>query len=85
MGIAYGGFGIALTILYPATNLICYNLGCRWITYFWGGVGLVISFVAYFVLHEWPETHPRITSTELQFIQRGRPLDCEELRHKVNF
>jgi len=37
-----------------------------------GMTGLVWSIFAYLILYDWPETHPRISSDELQYIQLNR-------------
>lgn len=72
MGIAYGGFSFAATVTFPICAFLCENFGWESIFYVTGGMGLFLLVVAYFLVFEWPENHPRISAQELEYLRKTR-------------
>ncbi|ODN06087.1 Sialin [Orchesella cincta] len=83
LGITYAGFGLATAIVYPIAAFFCENMGWEWIFYFAGGTGLLWCVIAYFLVFEWPENHPRIKMQELQFIQKHRAVQYGGTKRQV--
>ncbi|CAL8074359.1 unnamed protein product [Orchesella dallaii] len=83
LGVTYAGFGLATAIVYPIAAFFCENVGWEYIFYFAGGTGLLWCVIAYFLVFEWPENHPRIKMQELQFIQKHRAVQYGGVKRQV--
>lgn len=68
VGLAYAGINLANAATYPITAAVCSSFGWRSIFYLAGTFGLIWLPVAFFVLHDTPEAHPRISVEEKQYL-----------------
>lgn len=72
MGIAYGGFGFAAALTFPICAFLCEHFGWESIFYVTGAAGIILLIVAFFLVYEWPENHPRISAQELEYLRKTR-------------
>ncbi|XP_070195600.1 uncharacterized transporter slc-17.2-like [Littorina saxatilis] len=66
---------VALAAVFPLSALLCeYGFLGGWpsVFYVFGGVGIVWSAVWFFLMSDSPETHPRISPSERDYIVRTR-------------
>ena len=58
---------------YPMSLRYIYGEGWRPVAYLYGGVGLVLAFVFFLVVRNWPSEHKGCNTQEQELINRGRP------------
>lgn len=80
MGIAYGGFVISAATTFPICAFLCENFGWEFIFYVTGLVGIIFLLISYFLVYDWPETHPRISSVELEYLRKTRSVPYSSSR-----
>ncbi|KAK4022974.1 hypothetical protein OUZ56_008416 [Daphnia magna] len=68
MGIASAGIGLANSVTYPISGLLCQHGGWKAIFYFGGGCGMVASFLIVCLVYDGPAKHPRVDAEEKQYL-----------------
>ncbi|XP_032784846.2 sialin isoform X2 [Daphnia magna] len=72
IGLAFAGFTLGSSITFPLSGFLCeYGFAGGWpsIFYLSGLLGVIWVVLAIFLVHDSPETHPRITNDELTFLE----------------
>jgi ACS family glucarate transporter-like MFS transporter len=77
-GVIFAGVGVGAGITPPAISYVMFHYG--WRSSFWmsAGIGLAAGFIWFLVARDKPEDHPSISPAELDFIQSGRTLSCND-------
>jgi ACS family glucarate transporter-like MFS transporter len=77
-GVIFAGVGVGAGITPPAISYVMLHYG--WRSSFWmsAGIGLAAGFIWFLVARDKPEDHPSISLAELDFIQSGRTLSCND-------
>lgn len=65
------GFSIGIGITYPLCGYLIANLGWRSVFYTTGSIGVVWCVIWYLLAFDSPETHPRISLSEQQYIKEN--------------
>lgn len=65
------GFSIGIGITYPLCGYLIANLGWRSVFYTTGSIGVIWCLIWYLLAFDSPETHPRISLSEQQYIKEN--------------
>lgn len=65
------GFSIGIGITYPLCGFLIANLGWRSVFYTTGSIGVIWCLIWYLLAFDSPETHPRISLSEQQYIKEN--------------
>ncbi|GLV37066.1 Major Facilitator Superfamily Transporter 17 [Carabus blaptoides fortunei] len=68
---SFQGFSIGIGITYPLCGFLIAHFGWRSVFYTTGSVGVVWCVAWYLLAFDSPETHPRITESEMRYIQEN--------------
>ncbi|XP_046649856.1 sialin-like [Daphnia pulicaria] len=72
IGLAFAGFTLGSSITFPLSGFLCeYGFAGGWpsIFYLSGLFGVVWVVLAIFLIHDSPDTHPRISAEELAYLE----------------
>ncbi|VEN62144.1 unnamed protein product [Callosobruchus maculatus] len=68
---SFQGFSIGIGITYPLAGFLIAHLGWRSVFYTTGSVGILWCLIWYLLAFDSPETHPRISLREQQYIKEN--------------
>lgn len=68
---SFQGFSIGIGITYPLCGFLIANLGWRSVFYTTGSIGVGWCVIWYLLAFDSPETHPRISLSEQQYIKEN--------------
>ncbi|KAF2897077.1 hypothetical protein ILUMI_09104 [Ignelater luminosus] len=68
---SFQGFSIGIGITYPLCGFLISQLGWRSVFYTTGSIGLIWCVIWYLLAFDSPETHPRISLSEQQYIREN--------------
>ncbi|KAJ6641246.1 Sialin [Pseudolycoriella hygida] len=77
---SFQGFSIGIGLTYPLCGFIISHWGWRAVFYTTGTIGMLWCVMWYFLAFDTPQTHPRITSTELEYIELNIDSEIKEGR-----
>ena len=78
-GLIFGGVGMGSGLTPPLVTAIILHFGWRASFWFSALVGLVVGAVWFLVARDTPEEHPKVSTAELDLIERGRGAASEVL------
>ncbi|XP_044742817.1 sialin isoform X2 [Chrysoperla carnea] len=65
---SFQGFSIGIGLTYPLCGFLIAHFGWRSVFYTTGSIGIAWCFIWYMLAFDSPETHPRISTSERQYI-----------------
>lgn len=68
---SFQGFSIGIGITYPLCGFLIANLGWQSVFYTTGSIGVLWCVIWYLLAFDSPETHPRISLSEQQYIKEN--------------
>ncbi|XP_046436871.1 sialin-like [Daphnia pulex] len=68
VGIATAGIGVANSVTYPISGLLCQYGGWKSIFYFGGTCGMLATLLVVCLVYDSPAVHPRVEAEEKQFL-----------------
>lgn len=68
---SFQGFSIGIGITYPLCGFLIAHFGWRSVFYTTGSIGVAWCVAWYLLAFDSPETHPRITESEMRYIQEN--------------
>lgn len=80
---SFQGFSIGIGITYPLCGFLIASLGWRSVFYTTGSIGVLWCMVWYLLAFDSPETHPRISLSEQQYIKENTINTYEASRAKT--
>ncbi|KAI9555754.1 hypothetical protein GHT06_018269 [Daphnia sinensis] len=68
VGIASAGIGLANSVTYPISGLLCQHGGWKAIFYFGGACGTMATLLIVCLIYDGPAKHPRVDAEEKQYL-----------------
>lgn len=75
---SFQGFSIGTGLTYPLCGYIIKYFGWPYVFYTTGSLGMIWCIYWYFLAFNTPQTHPRITQQELQFIEANKSAETNK-------
>ncbi|CAH1114115.1 unnamed protein product [Psylliodes chrysocephalus] len=80
---SFQGFSIGIGITYPLCGFLIAHLGWRSVFYTTGSIGIIWCLIWYLLAFDSPETHPRISLREQQYIKENTSISYEVSKTQV--
>ncbi|CAG9854568.1 unnamed protein product [Phyllotreta striolata] len=77
---SFQGFSIGIGITYPLCGFLIAHLGWRSVFYTTGSIGILWCLIWYLLAFDSPETHPRISLREQQYIKENTIVSYESAK-----